>query len=61
MNILSLQKKVVVIELFIKKANRALMEFEVAQSKWEAKKKIGKFYATASSLVKDVTRKTTQA
>ncbi|MFA6294963.1 MAG: hypothetical protein WC666_00875 [Candidatus Paceibacterota bacterium] len=54
MNTLTLQKKALKLENFIKKASRALLEFEVAQSKWEAKKGLGKIYTSVDVLMRDV-------
>ena len=58
MNTLTMKKKVVELERFIKKASRTLLEFEVAQSKWEARRGIGKIYSSVDALMRDVTKKT---
>ena len=42
MNTLIAQRETAKLERAIKKASRVLLELEVAQSKWEAKRGIGK-------------------
>jgi hypothetical protein len=54
----TLQRKAAQLERFVKKASRALLEFEVAQSKWEASKGIGKVYSSVDRLMRDVMKKT---
>lgn len=53
MNILTLQKQANALERLIKKASRALLEFEVAQSKWEAKNGLGKVYSSVDAIMRD--------
>lgn len=53
MNTLTLQKQANALERLIKKASRALLEFEVAQSKWEAKNGLGKVYSSVDAIIRD--------
>ena len=61
MNILTLQKRtqkqIAHMERVIKKASRVLLEFEVAQAKWEKKKRLGKRYSSVAALMGSVARK----
>ena len=61
MNTLTLQKETAKLERFIKKASRALLEFEVAQAKWEIAHGMGKRYSSVTALMRDVTRKVKRA
>lgn len=57
MNTLTLQRQSNKLERIIKTASRALLEFEVAQSKWERSKGIGKVYTSVGVLMRDITKK----
>ncbi|MFA6404567.1 MAG: hypothetical protein WCW03_00990 [Candidatus Paceibacterota bacterium] len=57
MNTLTLQKQSNILEKFIKKANRLLLEFEVAQAKWEASKGMGKVYSSVDVMMREITKK----
>ncbi len=57
MNTLTLQRKATELERFIKKATRTLLEFEVAQSKWEIKHGLGKSYKSADAFMRHIKRK----
>jgi single-stranded DNA-binding protein len=57
MNTANLQKKANILESFIKKASRVLLEFEVAQSRWDIENGRFKVYKTAKALMRDVRRK----
>jgi single-stranded DNA-binding protein len=61
MTTLSLQKKANQVENFIKKASRVLLEFQVAQAKWERAHGIGKIYSSVDALIRDATRKASRA
>ena len=54
MNTTNLQKHVNALERVIKKASRALLKFEVAQAKWEAKKGLGKVYTSVDTMIRDI-------
>ncbi len=54
MNTITLRKKAAELERFIKKATRTLLEFEIAQSKWETKKGMGKQYSSVEALMRNV-------
>lgn len=51
---LTLQKQANMLERFIKKGTRILLEFEVAQAKWEAKNGLGKVYTSVDAMIRDV-------
>jgi single-stranded DNA-binding protein len=53
MSTTNLQKQANALERLIKKASRALLEFEVAQSKWEAKNGLGKVYSSVDAIMRD--------
>lgn len=57
MTTLALKKKADQVERFIKKASRALLEFQVAQAKWERAHGIGKIYTSVDALMRDATKK----
>ncbi len=57
MNTANLQKKANMLESFIKKASRVLLEFEVAQSRWDIENGRFKVYKSAKALMCDVRRK----
>ncbi len=61
MNILTLQKKaekqITQLERSIKSASRTLLEFEVAQSKWERNKGYGKPYKSADHFMRHIMKK----
>jgi len=57
MNTLTLQRETNKLEKTIKKANRLLFEFKLAQSDWEIKNGKIKKYSSAKSLMKDVLKK----
>ena len=57
MNTLTLQRETNKLEKSIKKANRLLFEFKLAQSDWEIKNGKIKKYSSAKSLMKDVLKK----
>jgi hypothetical protein len=57
MNTLTLQKQITTLERFIKKASRALLEFEVAQAKWEKKHKLGRTYASVNAFMRHIKSK----
>lgn len=61
MNTLTLQKKaqkqITQLERSIKSANRTLLEFEVAQSKWERSKGYGKAYKSADHFMRHIMKK----
>ncbi len=54
---LTLQKETNKLEKSIKKANRLLFEFKLAQSDWEIKNGKIKKYSSAKYLMKDVLKK----
>lgn len=53
----TLQRKVVQIERFIKKASRALLEFEIAQSEWDYAHGRYKAYKSADHFMKHIMKK----
>ncbi|MEK7184921.1 MAG: hypothetical protein AAB683_02195 [Patescibacteria group bacterium] len=57
MNALILQRETNRLEKSIKKANRTLLEFKVAQSDWEIKNGKFKIYSSAKALMRDVLKK----
>lgn len=57
MNTANLQKKANMLESFIKKASRVLLEFEVAQSRWDIENGRYKVYKSTKALMRDVRRK----
>ncbi len=57
MNTLTLQRETNKLERSIKKANRLLFEFKLAQSDWEIKNGKIRKYSSAKSLMKDVLKK----
>lgn len=57
MNTLVLQRQANILEKFIKKASRILLEFEVAQSKWDIAHGRYRVYDSANSLMRAVRRK----
>jgi hypothetical protein len=57
MNTLIAQRETTKLERAIKKASRVLLELEVAQSKWEAKRGVGKIYTSVDALMRDVAKK----
>jgi len=50
MNTLILQKRANTLESIIKKASRALLEFEVAQAKWEISQGKGRVFKSSAEL-----------
>lgn len=57
MNTLVLQRETKRLEKSIKKANRTLLEFEVAQAKWEIARGMGKAYPSAGAFMRHIRRK----
>ena len=57
MNTLTLQRETMKLEKAVKKASRVLLEFEVAQSKWEIKKGLGKKYKSVDAFMRHITRR----
>ena len=57
MNALILQRETNRLEKSIKKANRTLLEFEVAQAKWEIAHGMGKAYSSAGAFMRHIRRK----
>ena len=53
MNTLVLKKETARLEKSIQKANRTLLEFRVAQSKWEIKNGKYKIYSSVKALIRD--------
>lgn len=53
----TLQKRATQLEKLIKKASRALLEFEVAQSQWERKHGHGRTYKSADHFMKQIMKK----
>ena len=57
MNTLVLTKEISRLERVIKRASRILLEFEVAQSKWEIAHGYGKIYKSADAFMRHIKRK----
>ena len=57
MNTLTLQRQANILEKFIKKGSRLLLEFEVAQAKWEIAHGYGKAYKSADSFMRSIRRR----
>jgi len=57
MTLLTLKKKADQVEKLVKMASRALLEFQVAQAKWERANGIGKTYSSVDALMRDVAKK----
>jgi single-stranded DNA-binding protein len=57
MTTLALQKKADQVESFIKKAGRMLVEFQVAQAKWEIKHGKYKTFKSASDYMRHIRSK----
>ena len=56
MTSLALNKKADILEKFVKKASRVLLEFQVAKAKWERANGIGKIYSSVDALMRDTTK-----
>lgn len=54
MNTLILQKETTRLEKSIAKANRTLLELEVAQAKWEISQGMGKAYKSADAFMRHI-------
>jgi len=57
MTTITLQKQANILEKFIRKGSRLLLEFEVAQAKWEKEQGMNKVYKSVDRLMSDVVGK----
>lgn len=57
MNTITLQKQVDILEKYIKKGSRLLLEFEVAQAKWEKRNGMGRAYKSVNAFMQNIKRK----
>jgi len=57
MNTLVIQKETTRLEKAIRKASRILLEFEVAQAKWEKAHGLGKAYKSVDAFMRHMSRK----
>ena len=57
MSTLTLQKQANILENYIKKGSRILLEFEVAQAKWEKEHGMGKAYKSVNAFMRHINRK----
>lgn len=57
MNTLTLQRQANILEKFVKRGSRVLLEFEVAIAKWEKAHGLGKAYKSADAFIRHINRK----
>jgi single-stranded DNA-binding protein len=57
MNIIVLQKQANILEKYLKRGSRILLEFEVAIAKWEKEHGLGKAYKSVDAFMRHINKK----